>query len=1530
MKRRVATLSLVLLGLSDTWADPLNHVYVPSASIYCLFDADCAEVPLDTSGPFALSATAGRAALWTRSLIGQRGTLADGLHGYLYQLDLSQVVPDPAAGIGNCIVSLTLDFGTPVTMDFDGDGVTNEQAFVVVPPDVIPPPPLSPQLVSQVGRLVTISFDPNAAVCAGRYSLFVGMVSPQPPRPVRAALVDSRSGARLAASARAPSVTPASIAVDPNHGIAGSSFGVTGRVAAGSSGARILWDDGQTAGGLADLPVSPDGSFSATLRVPSRALPGDALVKALAVGSDGSDMAAADFVVEPTPPGNLGGRLFAPGGSQPVSGAVVRAIGPDGAPAGTATTAEDGSYAFAGLIPGTYTLVASKDGLYFQETPFIVPPGGSGGGSDVIAVSPEIIPAPAIVTFVGGIAVPNPNSAFDGAYPVLISDQSSAKNTGLIATFPSLPAAAGVVNVRFWADVQFPSNAPPSERKVEFKVLDYNDAVLWGAIKTAPSKVYADEPALNYDAWTSSTIFGGFDMNVNGFPPGDLVLRVTPYVSDKAGYGKFFWIRMVDLHNRWFAPWVIPVNDPETQKPVKVIGSGGNLIYIFTGMLPASGVLPFNLPFTIPIFNKQVDNLVDANVPLFRESFYADPSFGLQAGTPKPELHTEVKLLGNSIFSNDSAFKPVITPSGELSGYNLPKFTAADKKFATIPLYHNGPGVYCWDPCPDIVCGCDCDVCAGWEVSVDFTLGGKVFLESTIESDLGLNVTVTPQVNGTLGGHLSAYFLCGVDVDVTGTIGVALPFQYHSKGDSAGFVTPCVDISGTYGGGVSCPGLPIGGGGSIGPATIYGCNNAAPWTVKASTTSSPFHVDPAPCVAANGNGQALAVWVQDESGIPGQPSTFVYYSFFDGLAWSGGLRLMPDAALVASPKVVYLAQDRALGIWVQNRASLQDALAQGFAEMGDQEIYWSLWENGEWSTPAALTDDLHADTAPALAGDPGSGAALAAWSRRVTPGSDPASNFFGIAASTFNGAVWQPMEFVDTAIPAQDCQVDAKFDSAGEPWLVWMRDLDADMTTYSNRQLRAAHYELRAGWVHETISGAPEGSYAPSIALDGLNHPFVAFMVPRAVLGATGSGVGNRNSLWTAYRPGLEWQVGPVGQDIFAEGPAAEIKGGTQAMIMFRRFSADELEHRDGDLALAMADLSEAPLVWGLDYLTDDEQTNWKTDFDLDRETLQSVVVNVKQSPTSSAFVATDRPLVKAGKGAKVDIQPAAAGGPAITMLAFADKPDLSVTPADLHFSEDRPAPGVPIDITVDLVNSGFKPTSGSFLVQFFLGEAGDTLIGEELVTNSLPLNIALPLTVPFTPPSGGLITITVVLDAGETLDETSEANNNAQATLGNLPAPVGVVAFGDMEGNLFSLSWDAPETNGVVRFDVFRSGSEGGPFEYVGSATGFEFADTLVKPGLDYFYSIVAVDQYGVTSPASSPISAILPPPLLIRRAGDAAVLAWPNPSTRFLLQQGVFSAGADAQWTSVPVEPVVADPEKRVTVPADNDVRLFRLIAP
>jgi hypothetical protein len=191
----------VMVSTAQAGPAPVTIVDVEAPAINCIFDLDCTIVVTDTTDHFTLDGTVGDAFLQSRTFPpGEPGTVAEGLFGYEYRLDLRELV-----GVLHipCITAFRIEFGPLVPLDYDDNGVLDD-VFVVTRGGL---GNVAPTSTNGVGNTFTFNFDPP--VCAGgspgkgESTFFFGLTSSLAPHAVLTQVRDT-SGLEYTLNARAP------------------------------------------------------------------------------------------------------------------------------------------------------------------------------------------------------------------------------------------------------------------------------------------------------------------------------------------------------------------------------------------------------------------------------------------------------------------------------------------------------------------------------------------------------------------------------------------------------------------------------------------------------------------------------------------------------------------------------------------------------------------------------------------------------------------------------------------------------------------------------------------------------------------------------------------------------------------------------------------------------------------------------------------------------------------------------------------------------------------------------------------------------------------------------------------------------------------------------------------------------------------------------------------------------------------------------------------------------------------------------
>ena len=172
----------------------------------------------------------------------------------------------------------------------------------------------------------------------------------------------------------------------------------------------------------------------------------------------------------------------------------------------------------------------------------------------------------------------------------------------------------GAPGVRlFWAEIDWPWNAPVAQRKVKCEIQDPYKNLIYSVVKLSEEVLYAPSSQYDFVTWTSGEHLPyASGAKVNSLPTGDNLLTVTPYVGEKPGEGKSYIIRMLDVGRRWSGTWLA---DPHVSASASDQGLVYKVMKYFTLVLlvlvatiqGAFGFLFSNAPWDYP---DGVDRLV--------------------------------------------------------------------------------------------------------------------------------------------------------------------------------------------------------------------------------------------------------------------------------------------------------------------------------------------------------------------------------------------------------------------------------------------------------------------------------------------------------------------------------------------------------------------------------------------------------------------------------------------------------------------------------------------------------------------------------------------------------------------------------------------------------------------------------------------------------------------------------------------------------------------------------------------------------
>ena len=158
----------------------LGTAEVSASNVDCAWDTQCAPSAAASAEAFTFRGAVGQAFLQFRQLPpGEPGTAAEGLYGYEYRIDLTEL---STAGVEPFSISeVRIPFSSVSPVDYNGDG-TLEHVYIVTTGG---PGTIEPSAVTTQGNRIVIQFAPGTLSggvggLEGVSSLAIGLASPSP------------------------------------------------------------------------------------------------------------------------------------------------------------------------------------------------------------------------------------------------------------------------------------------------------------------------------------------------------------------------------------------------------------------------------------------------------------------------------------------------------------------------------------------------------------------------------------------------------------------------------------------------------------------------------------------------------------------------------------------------------------------------------------------------------------------------------------------------------------------------------------------------------------------------------------------------------------------------------------------------------------------------------------------------------------------------------------------------------------------------------------------------------------------------------------------------------------------------------------------------------------------------------------------------------------------------------------------------------------------------------------------------------
>lgn len=184
----------------------------------------------------------------------------------------------------------------------------------------------------------------------------------------------------------------------------------------------------------------------------------------------------------------------------------------------------------------------------------------------------------------------------------------------------------------------------------------------------------------------------------------------------------------------------------------------------------------------------------------------------------------------------------------------------------------------------------------------------------------------------------------------------------------------------------------------------------------------------------------------------------------------------------------------------------------------------------------------------------------------------------------------------------------------------------------------------------------------------------------------------------------------------------------------------------------------------------------------------------------------------------------------------------LTVSPGSLNFG----------NVTVgqsSSLNGGLNATGAAVTVSSVSSTSSEFAVSGISFPAVVAVGQNLPFTVTFAPQASGTATATLTF--------TSDAGNSPslESLSGNGVAP---------PPHSVDLSWDASNFQDVVGYNIYRGGTDGGPYSRINAALDAitVYTDLQVNGGQSYYYVVTAVDSNGLESGYSNQVKVVVPAP--------------------------------------------------------------------
>ncbi|HEV2715956.1 MAG TPA: choice-of-anchor D domain-containing protein, partial [Terriglobales bacterium] len=182
---------------------------------------------------------------------------------------------------------------------------------------------------------------------------------------------------------------------------------------------------------------------------------------------------------------------------------------------------------------------------------------------------------------------------------------------------------------------------------------------------------------------------------------------------------------------------------------------------------------------------------------------------------------------------------------------------------------------------------------------------------------------------------------------------------------------------------------------------------------------------------------------------------------------------------------------------------------------------------------------------------------------------------------------------------------------------------------------------------------------------------------------------------------------------------------------------------------------------------------------------------------------------------------------------------------------------GAHISLGAATLNFGSVAVGTTKSLPASLSASGAKVTVTGATTNSPEFGLS-GLKFPFTIPAGQRVSFSIKF--APKMSGTAYGKITFNSNAANSPVAETLTGTGTTSSqHAVSLSWNR-STSTVAHYNVYRSGTSGGPYTRIASVPGTFYTDTSVQAGRSYYYVTTAVSSSGKESSHSNQVHALIP----------------------------------------------------------------------